>query len=519
MQYYGQALDEVSGIDWNTLEYRYGDLEWKRFSRDVVSASEEIDGATYLWRDTDEIPHTAEADGLIFLVRVRDLAGNWGVSAPTILRVDGRPPKLTLISPTHPNQQAWYSNNQAVIIFQEDAEMSGISGYSWSFDQMPISSPLEIIMTTDNRLAFRIPSDNSWYFHLKAQDGAGNWSKTYHYQLNIDTTPPRAKVEFGNHNLIPNSEMRVGTGKLAISLTLSELLPESNAPKLYYQTQNKRRINLDLKGAGLHWEAITHIDMWTGDGTAEFFFEATDRAGNVGQEITDGRFFEIDTLLRKDTTEMQYVSDEIAQVTLSIPPGALKEDMRIDVDSSSEAIGSRIKTIVLKAFDADFHELSDATFRKPIEMTIGFPSQPTKSLKRIPQLFYSDGAMTHQIGGRIKDNAITARVNHLGTFEIVLSESVKNRIARGWAAPNPFTPNGSGDETDRTIFHVATRDNNVQFTIKIFDLNGRLVRTLENNNNVWDGRDEHGRVVEGGLYIYQIRADEEVITGTVIVVR
>jgi len=547
-EYYGQARDEVSGIDWNTLEYRYGNLEWKQLSPPLLK-----DEATNSWSDTDEIPHTSEADGLIFQARVRDLAGNLGVSALTILRVDSGPPKLNLMSPTHPDQQAWYSNNQPVIIFYGNSEISGISGYSWNFDQQPLSSPPEIIMQlesstafegrlreissigTGNQATFRIPSDNSWYFHLKAQDGAGNWSETYHYKLNIDTTPPRAKIELPSLKSEirnPKSEIRVGTGKFSISLTLSEPLPEGNAPKLYYQPSNKRRVPLDLKvpqfripnsefQIPIRWEAVTHIDMWTGDGIAEFFFEATDKAGNVGTEITEGKFFEIDTLLRKDSTEMQYVSDEIAQVTLSIPPGALRQDSRIKIDSSNEAMEtySRIKTVVLRAFDADFHALSDTVFRKPIEMTIGFSTIPAKSLSRIPQLFYSDGAKTHQIGGALKGGAITAHVNHLGTFEIILSEPVKKKIAHGWAAPNPFTPNGSGDGTDRTIFHVATQDNNIQFTIKIFDLNGRLVRTLENNNNVWDGRDERSRVVEGGLYIYQIRAGEEVISGTVVVVR
>jgi hypothetical protein len=552
-EYYGQARDEVSGIDWNTLEYRYGNLEWKRFSRNVIpsassgqrlSESEETDEATNSWRDTDEIPHTSEAEmfptlekggqgGLIFQVRVRDLAGNLGVSAPTILRVDSGPPKLNLMSPTHPDQQVWYLNNQPVIIFYGNSETSGISGYSWNFDQQSISSPPEIIMQTENQATFRIPSDNSWYFHLKAQDGAGNWSETYHYKLNIDTTSPRAQIELPSLNSEirnPNSEFRVGTGKLSISLTLSEPLPEGNTPKLYYQTSNKRRVPLGLKvpqfripnskfQIPVHWEAVTHIDMWTGDGTAEFFFEATDKAGNVGTEITEGKFFVIDTLLRKDSTEIQYVSDEIAQVTLSIPPGALKQDMRIKIDSSDESMSARIKNVVLRAFDVNFHELSDTTFKKLIEMSIGFSTTPAKSLSQIPQLFYSDGAKTHQIGGAIKDNTIAVRVNHLGTFEIVLSEPVKKKIAHGWAAPNPFTPNGSGDGTDRTIFHAATRDNNIQFTIKIFDLNGRLVRTLENNNNVWDGRDERGRVVEGGLYIYQILSGEEVISGTVVVVK
>ena len=45
------------------------------------------------------------------------------------------------------------------------------------------------------------------------------------------------------------------------------------------------------------------------------------------------------------------------------------------------------------------------------------------------------------------------------------------------------------------------------------------MRTLRNGSNIWDGKDESDQLVESGLYIYQIRTDDEVINGTVVVIR
>ena len=574
-EYYGHSQDAMSGVDWDTSEYRYGSIEWRTFH------NEEADQ----WRDTDEILHLYEtspdAGGLFFQVRVRDLAGNVGVSEPVTIRVDSSSPTLILMSPTHPDQNAWYADNQPLFRWQTDTGVSSIVGYNWHFDQQPETKPSENIMLAGDATNFRIslPTDGEWYFHLRAQDGAGNWSAPYHYRVNIDTTPPQAHIALHASNFVffreyrhakKNSDTiyqstkstipRVGAGTLNIRLTLSEPMPEGMPPTLRCQPKSEirnpkseirnpkgtRPFILKVTGDSLDWNAVMHIDMHTGDGKAEFQVEAVDKAGNVGTEITEGKFFVIDTLLRADATETQYVLDERAQTAISILPGALTRDIRIAIvpettELSAIAVRTREASQAyrtasyfgirnLKAFDDKFHALPIITFSKLVELTFGWREaagdaevvrglNPNTTHGQVPQIFYDDGVHTYRIGGTVKNDKITARVNHLGTFMIAMSKPIKKRIANGWAAPNPFTPNGSGDDTDQTIFQVQTQDNNVQFTIKIFDITGRRVRTLEQGNRVWDGRDEHGRIVEGGVYIYQIRAGDEVISGTVVVVK
>ncbi len=565
-EYYGHAQDAMSGVDWDTLEYRYGSIEWREFQ------SEESDR----WRDIDEIPHLYEtspdAGGLLFQVRVRDFADNVGVSEPVKIRVDSSSPTLILTSPTHPDPNSWYADNQPLFRWQTDTGVSSIVGYNWDFNQQPETKPPENIMLAGDVTNFRIspfvsfrpPTDGEWYFHLRAQDDAGNWSTPYHYRVNIDTTPPQARISLHASNFVFSREyrhakknsdiiyqstkstiLRVGTGTLNIRLTLSEPVPKGMTPILRcqpnYEIRNPkseirnpkgtRPFTLELIGDSLDWNAVMHVDMRTGDGKAEFQVETVDKAGNVGTEITEGKFFVIDTLLRADATETQYVLDERARVAISIPPSAFTQDIRIEiVPETTELSAIAVRNSYfgirnLKAFDENFHALPIITFSKPIELTFGWreaagDADAYTNRGQVPQIFYDDGVHTYRIGGTVKSDKITARVNHLGTFMIAMSKPIKNRIANGWAAPNPFTPNGSGDDTDRTIFQIEMPpDDNVPFTIKIFDITGRRVRTLEQGNRVWDGRDEHGRIVEGGVYIYQIRAGDEVISGTVVVVK
>ena len=75
----------------------------------------------------------------------------------------------------------------------------------------------------------------------------------------------------------------------------------------------------------------------------------------------------------------------------------------------------------------------------------------------------------------------------------------------GWlypAAPNPFNP-------QTTLRFALTRDGFVE--LKIFDLNGRHVRTLVSevltegeHSRIWDGRDTQGRLVASGVYLHRL---------------
>ncbi len=92
------------------------------------------------------------------------------------------------------------------------------------------------------------------------------------------------------------------------------------------------------------------------------------------------------------------------------------------------------------------------------------------------------------------------------------------------ATPNPFTPNNDGinDQTNIEFFlgnigepRASIGSQLRDLTITIYDLTGRIVRNLyssktgafayiADNGILWDGRDNNGKIVRPGLYLYQI---------------
>jgi flagellar hook assembly protein FlgD len=54
--------------------------------------------------------------------------------------------------------------------------------------------------------------------------------------------------------------------------------------------------------------------------------------------------------------------------------------------------------------------------------------------------------------------------------------------------------------------------------IEIYDVTGRRVRTVV-DQNVWDGRDDGGEVVESGVYVYQAEIEGQKISGVITVAK
>lgn len=84
----------------------------------------------------------------------------------------------------------------------------------------------------------------------------------------------------------------------------------------------------------------------------------------------------------------------------------------------------------------------------------------------------------------------------------------------GYATPNPFTPTTG----QRTNFNFFLQDLNASFSIRIFTIRGRLIKTITDRMD-WDGRNENGSIVEGGLYIYQIETEGRRVSGTVVLIK
>ncbi len=86
------------------------------------------------------------------------------------------------------------------------------------------------------------------------------------------------------------------------------------------------------------------------------------------------------------------------------------------------------------------------------------------------------------------------------------------------ASPNPFNP-------VTTIAFALPRQEAV--TLRIFDLQGRLIRTLINHEARkegrhaarWDGRDDTGRQAASGTYFYRLEAGNNTATGRLTMIK
>jgi hypothetical protein len=86
---------------------------------------------------------------------------------------------------------------------------------------------------------------------------------------------------------------------------------------------------------------------------------------------------------------------------------------------------------------------------------------------------------------------------------------------------NPFTPTSLDEKFNKVRFLVGN-SNNEEVNLKIYNINGGFVREISNYSNEisWDGKDNGGNIVRGGIYLYQLKLGDSVLKkGTVVVVK
>ncbi|MFH1759646.1 MAG: FlgD immunoglobulin-like domain containing protein [bacterium] len=76
--------------------------------------------------------------------------------------------------------------------------------------------------------------------------------------------------------------------------------------------------------------------------------------------------------------------------------------------------------------------------------------------------------------------------------------------------PNPFSSS--------THIHFTVPQRSGRFSLQVFSLQGKLVRNLAGGNSIsgnysvtWDGRDNRGKNVGAGTYIYQLRTGKNIL--------
>ncbi|MFA5127883.1 MAG: cohesin domain-containing protein [Patescibacteria group bacterium] len=176
-------------------------------------------------------------------------------------------PKVVVGSPTHPDQNLWYTSNDAIFSW---GNPYGVKTLAVLLDKQPGTIPTKIIPISEQRDVPNI-DDGISFFHIRYRTNDG-WSQTASYKVQIDSQPPydlsiRAQNETdGTVNLYYNGkDDNSGINYFEIKINDNEPVRVSNTAGNVYQTSlapGKYSVILTaVDKAGNHSEYKTTFDV------------------------------------------------------------------------------------------------------------------------------------------------------------------------------------------------------------------------------------------------------------------
>lgn len=248
--------------------------------------------------DPDTVPDSGAAagtwtqsnigDGTWYLhVRAVDTLGNWGATGHYTVKVDGTNPAAPdVTSSTHPVETSWYSRRDATFNWSGPSDLSGIDGYSYSFNQTATSTPDTTAEPAGTSASFLATSDGLWYFHVRARNGAGLWGTTKHFRIQIDTvggTPPLTITATSGHAPhFPSSRKPI-----TVQWTPGADVPAGVSG---YATE-WNNLESDEAGNTQTTTGLTSSSGGVNDGTWWFHVKTIDTAGNASADKAYGPFY------------------------------------------------------------------------------------------------------------------------------------------------------------------------------------------------------------------------------------
>ncbi|MBN2407869.1 MAG: hypothetical protein JXJ19_09235, partial [Elusimicrobia bacterium] len=138
-------------------------------------------------------------------------------------------------------------------------------------------------------------------------------------------------------------------------------------------------------------------------------------------------------------------------------------------------------------------------------------------------LYWHNGVEWVRLGGtnEQKMSRVYTSCRRLGKFGIKLA-ALADEFTLNTVEPRLFIPEEQNFMVNAVRFYFENPDYE-EVTIKIFDITGAEIRSSlrREGENVmfWDGKDEGGKIVKGGIYIYQAEAGDKIVNGSIVVAR
>jgi hypothetical protein len=211
---------------------------------------------------------------------------------------------------------------------------------------------------------------------------------------------------------------------------------------------------------------------------------------------------------------------------VTIPLGALSRRIGLVVKPSDD---DELNARPVSAFNFG----PDGTvFAKPVTLALHYydldndgnveypDGTPTEYNERDLRVFWWDGFEWRLLGGRLdaENNTLTIQTSHFSIYGIFARTAMTAADYR--PKEKIITPATAGGDMSARFDGLDGSD----FKITIFDVTGTAVRIITSPQlPEWDGKDEAGRIVESGVYIYQFEAEvggsKKLISGTIIVAK
>lgn len=170
-----------------------------------------------------------------------------------------------LLSPTHPDQGAWYQTPNPKLTW---GLKSGVTAIETVVDQDPDAAPVVAYKPPILEKQLDVLSDGIWYFSLRAK-GTDGWGGVETYRLGIDATAP----EINEHTVVYDA------GELTVSLSATDAT--SGIARYEFAIDDEEAEALLLNAAG-----DAHIS--TGSlkaGKHQITLRAFDKAGNYAETV------------------------------------------------------------------------------------------------------------------------------------------------------------------------------------------------------------------------------------------
>lgn len=211
---------------------------------------------------------------------------------------------------------------------------------------------------------------------------------------------------------------------------------------------------------------------------------------------------------------------------VEFPAGALDGDCDVSItelDPSDDSIPpGNYPAVTKRPFSVFRFEPSGTVFRKPARLSLKFPDNDNDGF--VDDTLYADGTLKvmwwdgfewRVVGTSIDQKMALASgyTKHFSLYAVFPVAALADDDYR--PKEKIITPASADGSNDFAVFGAIGPGD----TINIFDVTGRRVRQLKNDNTIWDGKDENGNIVESGLYVYQIKVPGKMINGTIAVAK